>query len=58
MLMMVPQMLAEALLSKYKLRKSVENGTLSSTDPNIVEGLYDQHRMDTAVPYPRQYIRF
>ena len=49
-LKMVPQMLAEAFLSKYKLSKSVENGTLSSTGQNIVEGLYDQIRMDIAVP--------
>ena len=54
---MVPRMLAEALIAKYKLSKSVENGPMSSTDPYIVNGLYDQNRMDTDVPYPRRYIR-
>ena len=55
---MVPQMLAEALLAKYKLSKSGGNGTMSSTDPYMVDGFYGQERMEIAVPYPRQYIRF
>ena len=53
----VPQMF-EALLAKYKLSKSGENGTMYSPNPYMVDGFYGQERMEIAVSYPRQYKRF